>query len=391
MSAGQTTEPTGRPIPVLVVGAGSAGLATSWHLKAQGLEHRVLEQGGSIGYRWTRVYDSLKLHTGKHMSGLPGMPLSRTTPLFPPRADFLRYLHDYAERFDVPAELNTRVESAEHQGDSWRLATNRGVMLSKHLVIATGIMSNPYVPPIVCMDLYQGDLLHTAQYRSPERFLSRRVLVVGVGNSGADVAAELGRAGCQISISVRSGAHVVPLTTLGIPVQYYARAMERLPKRARRAITSTFTATMGRLHGPAVLPRPPYGILDRPPVVGFGLVRAIEAGQVSLQADVHNFTASGAAFIDGTEQAYEAVILATGYRPALSLLGDQIRRDARGFAERDQVVSRDRSNLYFVGQNYSAIGALVNIARDSALTAAIIRAAVSGGNEPMKPVPTGTA
>lgn len=378
MRADQSRAPGEGPIPAVVVGAGPAGLATSWHLMAQGVEHRVLEQGGCVGYSWTRVYESLKLHTGKHMSGLPGMPLPRTTPLFPPRDHFLRYLHDYARQFQMPVELHTRAERAKHQGHFWRVETSEGAVLAKHLVIATGIISNPYVPPIMGLDLYQGELLHSAQYRTPERFAARRVLVIGVGNSGAEIAAELARAGAQVSISVRSGARVVPLTIVGIPAQYYARALERLPNRAREGLTLAFATTMDRLRGPPALPAPSHGILDRPPVVGFGLVQAIRSGQVAVKGDVHHLTGSGAAFRDGTAQEYDAVILATGYRAALSLLGDQIQRDARGFAERDRVVSRDQSNLYFVGQNYGTIGALVNIARDSRLTAAIISGAVRG-------------
>ena len=364
------------PIPAVIVGAGAAGLATSWSLKARGIEHRVLEQGEGVGHSWNRVYDSLKLHTGKHMSGLPGMPLPRSAPLFPHREEFLRYLERYSERFQLPIELGTHVDRAERKGHLWYVHTPRGMVVASHLVIATGIISNPFVPPIAGSELYRGDLLHSASYRNPEGFVGKRVLVVGVGNSGAEIATELARAGAHVSISVRVGAHVVPLTIVGIPIQYYSRWMERLPRRVREGITRTFVKTLDLFRGAPVLPRPTHGILDKPPVVGFGLVRAIRSQRVMLKGDVQRLTASGASFKDGSAEEYEAVILATGYRAALDLLDQQVRRDTRGFAERERVASRDQPNLYFVGHNYSAIGALVNIARDSRLTAALVAKAI---------------
>src|SRR5438046_10574057 len=133
-------------VAAIVIGAGPAGLATSQQLGARGIRHVVLERGDDVGYTWANLYDSLTLHTGKHMSDLPGMPLPRSAPLFVPREEFLHYLRRYARAFDLPVDTGRHVERMTRTDGTWTVDTSRGVLAARAVVVATGIVANPKTP-----------------------------------------------------------------------------------------------------------------------------------------------------------------------------------------------------------------------------------------------------
>ena len=370
---------------VIVIGAGPAGLATSRELLRRGVDHVVLERG-DVAQSWANFYESLTLHTGKHMSGLPGMRIPRTAPLFVPRSEFVAYLRRYAERFALPVHTKTDVRTATRVDNGrtrWQIRAvgprGESALEARTLVVATGIASNPREPSIAGRDVFErggGRVVHSIAYRQPNELMGKRVLVVGVGNSGGEIASEIARAGeargivTPVTIAVRSGANVVPRDIAGIPVQYLARVMRKLPRRAREAVVGAIGRVIEKRRGPPVLPRPPYGPLDAIPLIGFNLVDAIREGLVRVRGGVERLTATGARFADDAEPAeepYDVVILATGFAPALQPLGQLVRVDTKGFALRtDRVASADHDGLYFVGHNYDSTGGLFNIRRDAA-------------------------
>jgi len=377
---------------VVVIGAGPAGLATSRELAARGVKHIVLERGDRVAHSWANLYESLVLHTGKHMSALPGLRLPRSAPLFVPRGEFVEYLTNYSRRFRLPVRTEWRVTSVERltgSAGSWRVRAETpegsAEVECAALIVATGIIANPRVPAIPGADEFEragGRLLHAVEYRTPQAFYGKRVLVVGAGNSGGEIASELARMGnangnvTNVTIAVRSGANVVPREILGIPVQYLARYIAKLPRKAREAVVRLVGRIVEKRRGPPVLPRPAHGPLDAIPLIGFHLVDAIRDGLVHVRGGIDRLTRTGAVFADGKSPAelpFDAVILATGYSAALASLGQLIRVDAKGFAvRRDRVESADHDELYFVGHNYDATGGLFNIARDARVVAARI-------------------
>ena len=145
-----------------------------------------------------------------------------------------------------------------------------------------------------------------------------------------------------------------------------------MPRPVREVCASVATTAVERLRGGPVIQKPGYGPLERQPVIGFSLVNAVRDGSIVTRMGIQRFTGDGALFIDGSSDGFDEVILATGYRAAIGMLNGQVRRDERGFAARDRVVSLDQPGLYFVGHNYGAIGALLNIGRDAGLAARII-------------------
>lgn len=360
----------------IVVGAGPAGLATSRELSRAGVSHIVLERGDTIGHTWAQLYDGLVLHTGKHLSALPGMAFPSRTPLFPARLDFLDYLHRYADTFRVPVETGADVESVQPNGDGWAVhLKGRGHRHASAVIIATGIVSNPHVPDIPNRGHFRGGVIHSVEYRRPRPFAGRRVLVVGAGNSSGEICAELADAGAHVTVAMRSGARVVPRQLLGIPIQYFGAALRALPPAGLRRAMAITGALSDLVRGPSPLPAPVDAPCANVPLIGFHLADGVRTGRIQLRRGVAEFTIGGVRFSDGFEQAFDHVILATGYRAAVAILGDVIRLDPCGFAARRQrVVSTDWPNLYFVGHNYDAAGGLRNIAQDARRAARFIAA-----------------
>jgi thioredoxin reductase len=352
---------------VLIIGAGPAGLATSRELTRAGVEHVVLERGPQVGQTWAELYDSLVLHTARALSALPGLPFPPGTPLFPTRVAFLEYLHRYTDAFRLPVKVGTEVTTLRRDAGEWLARTVSGdTIRARTVVVATGIVANPYVPDIPYQNRFGGRVLHSADYRRPDGFSNQRVLVVGAGNSAGEIAVELAAAGARVTVAVRAGATVMPRDVAGIPIQYLSVVGGYLPKTSQRAVMSLLSGLQRIVRGPAVLPPSPPTECSKVPLIGFHLVDAIRSGAIRVQGPLKEFTPEGVRFRDDSLEKFDAVILATGYHAALGMLDGVIRRDDCGFAlRRDRVVSVDRPGLYFVGHNYDIRGGLFNIGRDA--------------------------
>ncbi len=363
----------GRELDAAVIGAGAAGLATSRELSRLGIRHIVLERG-QPGESWSRAYDSLVLHTGKHMSGLPGMGFGWSAPLFLPRNELVEYLRRYAGHFRLPVRAGVNVTAVRREDGGWVIDSSEGTFQAAAVVIATGIVPNPVAPQLPGQGDFQGKIRHSCTYRTPEECRGRGVLVVGAGNSAGEIASELGRAGVDTAISIRSGANVVPLRLFGVPIQYVSWAVRKLPRKGQEAITAAMNRVVNLLKGPPVIPRAPHSPLDAIPMIGFHLSDAIRAGQVRLRGRIERVTRDGVLFADGKEERFDEIILATGYRAALGFLGSMVTADDRGFAHRtDRICSADQPGLFFVGHNYDSTGALFNIRGDARLCGAAVR------------------
>ena len=334
----------------------------------------MLERGETIGHTWVHLYDGLVLHTGKHLSALPGMPFPSSTPLFPTREHFVDYLRRYAERFDVPVQTNADVRSIGREDDTWIVELGGGrAIRAQTVVVATGIVSNPYVPEIPNQARFRGRVLHSVDYRRPGPFANQRVLVVGAGNSSGEISAELAGAGARVTVAIRSGARVVPRELLGIPVQYIGAVLDTLPPPVLRSAMRITSALSGRFRGESPLPPPTDNPCAVVPLIGFHLTDGVKSGRIQLKRGLLAFTTDGMRFSDGSEQPFDTVILATGYRAALGMLGRSVTLDRCGFgARQNRVISVDNPDLYFVGHNYGPAGGLRNIARDARLAARLI-------------------
>ena len=362
---------------VLVVGAGPAGLATAAELSRCGVPYRLVERGDRIAWVWENLYDSLVLHTGKHMSGLPGMSIGRLGGLFPTRLEFVEYLKAYARAKGITAETGRDLLRLDREG-GWRATFRDGEVADvQRVVMATGIVTRPRIPVLEGQEQFTGRIMHSSEYRRPAGFEGRRVTVVGVGNSGGEIGSELARHGAQVTVVVRSGQNVVPKQIGPFPAQYVRYLVGKLPRAAQEVIFARVQKRIERRFGPPVLPRSPHSVLDAIPLIGFNLVECIREGLVRVQLGaIRSLTATGVRCTDGTEIPTDVLLLATGFEAALDALGTSVRRDGKGFAMRtDRVTSADHPGLWFVGHNYDHTGGLTNIRLDARLAAeAIARA-----------------
>jgi putative flavoprotein involved in K+ transport len=177
----------------VVIGGGQAGLATGYHLKRRGVEFVILDEQADVGDAWRTRWDSLRLFTPAKLDGLPGMPFPARRWDFPTKNEMADYLVGYVERFELPVRQGVTVECLEREGEGFRLTTNRGPIAADRVIVATGASRMPKVPPFAA-DLDPAIVqMHSSEYRNPSQLRSGSVLVVGVGNSGAEIALELSR------------------------------------------------------------------------------------------------------------------------------------------------------------------------------------------------------
>ena len=216
-----------------------------------------------------------------------------------------------------------------------------------------GIVSNPYVRRSRTRRTSE-DVCFTASLPAARPFANQRVLVVGAGNSSGEISAELAGAGAQVTVAIRSGARVVPRALLGIPVQYIGAVLDTLPPPVLRSAMQITSALSGRFRGESPLPPPTDNPCAAVPLIGFHLSDGVKSGRIQLQRGLLGFTTDGVRFSDGSEQPFDTVILATGYRAALGMLGPSLTLDRCGFGERqNRVISVDSPDLYFVGHTRS--------------------------------------
>jgi cation diffusion facilitator CzcD-associated flavoprotein CzcO len=363
-------------IPVIIVGAGAAGLATAACLKQIGVPSIILEAGDDIATTWRSLYDRLHLHTIKRLSGLPGYPMPAKAPRYLPRDEMVAYLRDYARRFDLRVETGQRVMRAFRRDGLWVAETPSGERTAHTLVSTTGVFANPDAVSFPGQEVYSGRSERASTYREPSPYSGKRVLIVGSGNTGAEIAIDLAEHGVAASVSIRAGANVVPRELVGIPIQRWAHVIAALPAPVTRPIAAVMLRNSARRQQKAGVPRPTGTIIGRPgvPVIGLDFLRLAKAGAIAIRPGIRSFKPEAVIFADGREEFYDVVIFATGYRPALDYLDGLLTLDEGGRPARDGIRSTDQPDLYFVGMQYDIRGTLFNIANEAPLAARQIAA-----------------
>lgn len=364
----------------IVIGAGPGGLAAAQQLRASGMEPLVIEKADRVGAVWRRHYDRLRLHTPRIHSALPGMPMPRAFGRYPSRDDVVAYLESYARKFDIAPMFGTQAQAIRRAGNGWLLETSAGDMRSPVVVVATGWADFPHVPQWPGMQDYAGEILHSSAYVSGARFKGRRVLVVGFGNSGAEIALDLCEQGAAATISQRSPVRILPRDLFGIPVLSFAIAQQLLPPRVADFINEpALRLTIGSISSLG-LRRSRKGALqmiaedERVPALDVGTVAKIRAGAIAVRGGVERFTRDGVVFADQDAQRFDAIVLATGFRPDLrALLPDT--PDVLDLDGRPKISDAPTTapGLYFIGAKLVATGQLRQIAIGAKAIARAVR------------------
>ena len=352
----------------IIVGAGPAGLACAATMRGAGLNVTVFEKAGNVGAVWRRHYDRLHLHTDRSHSGLPGMAMPRTFPAYPSREQMVAYLESYAARFDIQPIFNTTVTGVRREGAQWRVDAGHGSVSAPVVVVATGIADTPYRPSWPGSDVYQGPVVHSSDYRNPDAYKDKRVLVVGFGNSGGEIALDLANAGVDVALAVRSPVQILPRDLLGFPILTWAILYRRLPARLVDMINAPILRlAVGRIEGlglrrAAKGPRQMVEEDGRVPLIDIGTLARIRDGSIGIYGGIDHLSSDGVAFADGRHATFDAIILATGFRPDLR----QLIPDVEGVFDRHGMPlvtgqATAAPGLYFCGQITSPTGQLREI------------------------------
>ncbi|MFB7936806.1 flavin-containing monooxygenase [Streptomyces sp. NPDC056049] len=316
---------------LVVIGAGQSGLATAALAPRHGFTRTlVLEAADQPGGAWPRYYDSLTLFSPARYSALPGMRFPGDPDRYPTRDEAVDYLRAYADR--VPAEIrtSTTVASVRPAAGVWTVRTaDYEEWTAPAVVAATGDYGHPYVPEIPGSAEFGGDVLHAADYRSPDAFAGRRVLVVGGGNSAVQIAAELG-AVADTTLATRRPIGWMAQRPLGRDLHWWLKH------------TGLDVAPIRRL-----LTKAPVSVLDD------GTYReALERHAVDRREMFSRFTTDGVVWADGAKEPVDAVVLATGYRPAFPYLRESGVLDAQGRPLHRGGVATTAPGLGFVGMEF---------------------------------------
>lgn len=366
----------------LVIGAGPAGLAVAGCLIEAGRIPVVLEQAGAVGASWRSHYDRLHLHTPKEGSALPGLPFPASAPRYPSRQQVVEYLEAYARHFGIEPRFGQRVVRARPVDDQWEVEAGDASYRTRHLIVAAGYNREPRVPTWPGQDAFRGTVIHSAAYGNGERFRGHDVLVVGFGNSGGEIAVDLCEHGARTHIAVRSPVNIVPRDILGIPAQKFSIAERALPPRLVDALNGAIIRLVKPdlskygLRRAEVGPATQIAERGRIPLIDVGTVDLIRQGRIIVHPGIDRFVNGGVVFADGTHLDLDAVVLATGYRPAVTRFLEGV--DGLCDADGTPLASGTETpwpGLFFCGYKVTATGALREIGIEARQIALVVAGA----------------
>ena len=309
-----------------MIGAGPAGLATAAVLKKRGVPATVLEKSDNVAASWRRHYDRLHLHTVRWLSHLPGYRFSRQHGRWVSRDGVVRYLEGYVRHHGLDVRTGVEVRGLERDGDEWVLDTPGGEWRARHVVVATGYNHTPVLPAWPGREEFEGELSHGQDYRNAERYRGRDVLVVGTGNTGAEIAVDLVEGGAgRVRIAVRTPPAVMLREANGVPSQVTGLMLRHLPLPVADALArGSARMLVGDLteYGLPPNPRPITRAAreDVVPILDVGLVKLVKERRIEVVAGVASFEGPDVVLMDGSRIQPDAVIACAGYARGLEPL-----------------------------------------------------------------------
>jgi putative flavoprotein involved in K+ transport len=342
---------------VIIIGGGQSGLATAYHLHRSSLDVILLDDQPSPGGAWQQGWQSLKLFSPAEASSLPGWLMPRTHALYPTRQEVIAYLTNYEKRYGFTVHRSVQVQSVKREGTIVNLLTNQGNYGCRALVCATGNWSHPFIPAYTGIDDYKGQQLHSARYTSPDEFTGKRVLVVGGGNSGAQIVAEVSKVATTTWVTLEEPSF--------LPDEVDGRYLFRVATQ--------------RFHAGDT--KPGGSLAD---IIMVDSVK--EARNRDALRAVRPFSAfnqDGVIWPDGSQESVDAIIWCTGFRPALQFLEGLGLLTSDGRVEVEGTRSVKQPGLWLVGYGSwtgFASATLIGVNRSARQTAQEIIGCLQAGS-----------
>ncbi|MDZ5444390.1 ArsO family NAD(P)H-dependent flavin-containing monooxygenase [Micromonospora sp. 4G57] len=341
---------------VVVVGGGQAGLAAGYYLRRAGLDYVILDAQTHSGGAWRHGWESLRLFSPAEYSPLPGWGMPRQEgEEFPTAEHVVDYLRAYEQRYDLRVRRPVRVREVRRAGERLAVQTDAGAWLARYVISATGTWERPYLPDIPGRAEFVGRQLHTVNYTSPEAFRGQRVVVVGGGNSAAQILAEVSRVAEATWVTLRPARFM--------PDDVDGRVLFGVATRKAAGDAGESVSDLGDIvMVPSVRDARKRGVLHPRPMFA-------------------RLTAHGVYWADGTEQPCDAVIWCTGFRPNLTHLAPILPGWRQGEVSVESTRSVDEPRLYLLGYGDwtgPASATLVGAGRTAKATVADISARLAG-------------
>jgi cation diffusion facilitator CzcD-associated flavoprotein CzcO len=310
---------------VIVVGAGPAGLAVARELgHRHSISALVVEKAAAPAISWRNRYDNFRLNTNGYLSHLPGQRIPLRSGRWPSKEDMVGYFDSYVQRQHITLALGCEVNRIDRTGTCWRADTTRGEIHAPAIVLATGRYRTPAIPPWPGLSQFSGEVVHSADFRNAWPFRDRRVLVVGAGNSAADIAVQLaGNGASKVWLAVRTPPHLVRRAIGPIPSDVFLELFARVPARLVDPVIARLNRVLLGDVSPYGFGNPPLGLKatvetrGRIPTLADELVGVVRAGRIDVVAAVSSLLRDRVMLADGTTVAPDVIIAATGFDPDL--------------------------------------------------------------------------
>jgi hypothetical protein len=315
-------------------------LAALKNLLAMDISATAFESSNEVGGVWhydgpaSSVYDSTHLISSKRQTEFVDFPMPDDYSAYPSRRQAHDYLRSYADRFALRdrIEFGRQVDNVAHDGHQWRVqvAGEPSPRTFRAVVIANGHHGDPLYPTFP--GEFAGEVIHSRQYKTPDILASRRVLVVGAGNSGCDIAVEAAQHASAAFLSMRRGYHFLPKFLRGKPIDVAGEALHRwgLPLWLRRAVARALIhVAVGPLENYG-LPRPDHRLFESHPIVNSQLLYELGHGRIRVKPNISELRGREVKFVDGTHESIDVIVYATGYRISFPFMDAGLILDERG-------------------------------------------------------------
>lgn len=376
--------------PYCVVGAGPAGLAAARWLKALDVPFEGFERNPAVGGIWnidfpgSPMYESAHFISSRTLSGFRDFPMPDWYPDYPSHRQVLRYIESYADRFDLRRDFKFGVSidgARPDQKGGWIVGFSDGTERPyAGLITAVGCEWRPFVPSF--NGTFEGEIIHSREFKHPRQFEGRRVLIVGGGNSGCDIACDASRSADQALISLRRGYHFIPKHIFGQPADVFDETGPHLPYFIERPVLQGLLRLLNGDVTRLGLPKPDHSILESHPVMNTQILHALGHGDLAVREDVREFRGREVVFADGTVEALDLIVLATGYVRGVPFLPAGVLADDDVSSLFLNVFHRGEAGLFVLGHFTADGGAYPLLDRQAEMVARVVDARRRGRSIP---------